>query len=86
MCDCQDGRSNAHDHPKCAITRARAEMHDHTGFHGALRNAAGRDARRASPAASRESIAGLNAQIASRERRAIFTTRRLDIRRARGDA
>ena len=37
---------------------------------GVRRKAAGRDARRASQVASRDSVASLNAQIASRERRA----------------
>ena len=72
----QSARSRAHG-PRCMIMRdfmARCEMP----------RVATRVARLHS--ASRESIAGLNAQIASRVRRAIFTTRRLDIRRARGDA
>ena len=58
----QSARSRTHE-PRCMI------MQDFVA-RGVRRKAAGRDARRASQAAGRDSVASLNAQIASRERRA----------------
>ena len=58
----QSARSRTHE-PRCMIIQDVVAR-------GVLRKAAGRDARRASQAASRDSVASLNAQIASRERRA----------------
>ena len=84
MGDRQDPWSNAHDHPKCAITHARAKMHDHTRCRGARRAAKSRGSRRASRVSSCESRLRRKPQCAdrkSRAARAIFTTRRVDIRR-----